>query len=172
LLYYYTNMLNEESIKELEQKHAELLKQAEAIAVVLSMYKRTPAPKPVAIAVQLPLMQEKKLVEDKKIELPKKVNEFVLGGSATVLEKILAIIKHEGRFLYRKEIIDLAVKHNRPFTGAITSALSQANSNLQSELALYMYQRNAGVWGLKSWITNGQIIAGRKYIENNEYKKR
>jgi hypothetical protein len=165
-------MLNEESIKELELKQAELLKQAEAIALVLSMYKRTPAPRPLAVAVQLPLIQDKKVVEDKKNELPKKGNDFYLAGNATVLEKILEIIKHECRFLYRKEIIDLAQKYNRPFTGAITSALSQANSNLQSELALYMYQRNAGVWGLKSWIADGQIIAGRKYIESNEYKKK
>lgn len=88
----------------------------------------------------------------------------------TNLQKVKHIIKAEGRFLYRKEILALAGKYNIEFVGDLRSTL--ADNIPKKELLIYMYQGNAGVYGLPSFVNvRGEVIKSREYKINRNYEK-
>jgi len=93
----------------------------------------------------------------------------------SAIGKILHIIKNEGRFLYRNEIIYLGFnKYNMPFKGDLKATLSNHASKDQfpdGELALYKYYGNAGVWGLRKWMTDGIPTEKRMFIKQAKYER-
>lgn len=163
------------TISDLEQKRDELLKcaedfkkNAEAIDIAIRWLKDDSSG-------HSPAKKVATLINNHTDTMERLEAEFGKGsivGANGVQAKIVNIIRSEGRFLYRKEIIAIAEEKKIPFSGSITSALSHANANPASEIGLYMYRGNAGVWGLKQWLINGHIMEGKEHLKNEEYEKK
>ena len=127
-----------------------------------------------SLAIAITIAKSKAIAEDGvSIYLPKLSSKrFSLAKKESVADKAIKIIKGEGRFLYRREIIDLASKYNIIFIGDIKATLSYASQSEDNELTLQKPQGNIGVYGLKSWVTpEGNIQQDKLYIKNGDYER-
>lgn len=88
----------------------------------------------------------------------------------TNAEAIKEIIKSAGRFLYRKEVIDLAAKSGAPFNTDLKSTFSSLVK--KKELVLFMPAGNVGVYGLPEYVNFlGNVVKRREYIANPAYER-
>lgn len=76
-----------------------------------------------------------------------------------VVDTIVEIIKSEGKFLTRKEIIEIGVTNGTRFSDSVVTSMSSANKKADNELGMVKLGHNEVYWGLKSWIgKNGEPL--------------
>ena len=73
-------------------------------------------------------------------------------------ERIIAIIKHEGRFLYRTEIEAIAKDLGKPFKNIIASSLSAIKKKEEEGITMYKIEHNLTVWGYQTWLNEDLSI--------------
>jgi hypothetical protein len=90
-------------------------------------------------------------------------------SSMGINDRIIAIIKHENRFLFRTEIEEIAVQLGKPFKNMIASSLSAIRREGNEGLTLYKIEHNAAVWGYQTWLNeDGSIKPEYAFIPKNE----
>lgn len=113
------------------------------------------------------------IISELEIDSPKLTIGEAMTASAkkTVSDKILDIINKEGRFLYRREILDLAPKYGITLAGTIKASISAAKNDMNSPIVMHKLSGNAATYGRVEWVDNGSIVKGREHKYNEDYER-
>jgi hypothetical protein len=162
------NMANTDAILELEKKRDEFLSNAKALDIAISILRGSALVAPAYEHQAMPDVAYVSPVTNQVVMLEAKEKPNLRGTG--VIARAIAIIKHAGRFVSRNEIENLASQYGHPFKGSIASALSSDKNRDESELAIMKVGGTGNgnsVWGLKSWVIDGEIAPGREPLETN-----